>query len=387
MKKNEFEYERKLIERTGLFDEKWYASEYLQGLTINPIDHFISIGWAENNQIAKNQKNLLSLSYSNKLKNRLYDVQEEAFKQNPKLFNEEWYLKYFPQLKQTNINLFEHYLNNELFKEIMPEGEFIIIFKNIVEKARKEFFTHAFSNIFIKKENSEKNKGVIYTCLTGDYDNLLTHYCQNKNWDYICFSDNIEMIKAKKIAHWEIRPLQFNKLDRVKNARWHKTHPHILLPEYDYSLWIDANINVIGKGLFDKISPLIQNNSLLATLKHPERNCVYQEIEECIRIKKDDPNIINTMKNFLEHVNFAKNRGLHETSIIFRQHNVKAVSDVMELWFDMIRNYSRRDQLSFDFVILEQKIHTLHVDTFYNGTQRIDNGELIFCNHLYEYKV
>lgn len=38
-----------------------------------------------------------------------------------------------------------------------------------------------------------KNKKVIYTAITGNYDNLITPKIKNDNWGYICFTDNSEL--------------------------------------------------------------------------------------------------------------------------------------------------------------------------------------------------
>ena len=86
-----------------------------------------------------------------------------------------------------------------------------------------------------------KNK-VVYSCITGGYDDIPVHKYISNEWDYILFTDNDDLIRAGTFAHWTIKPLQFDKLTNVKNARWHKINPHILFPDYDYSLWLDSTI-------------------------------------------------------------------------------------------------------------------------------------------------
>ena len=34
----------------------------------------------------------------------------------------------------------------------------------------------------------------VYTCITGDYDNLIQHTYIDKDYDYICFTDNQKLI-------------------------------------------------------------------------------------------------------------------------------------------------------------------------------------------------
>ena len=78
-------------------------------------------------------------------------------------------------------------------------------------------------------------KKVLYSCITGGYDNIPVHKYVAPDWDYVLFTDNENLIKLGKYEHWNIKPLVFNKLTNVKNSRWHKVNAHILFPEYDYS--------------------------------------------------------------------------------------------------------------------------------------------------------
>ncbi|MCD7978378.1 MAG: DUF616 domain-containing protein, partial [Tannerellaceae bacterium] len=83
------------------------------------------------------------------------------------------------------------------------------------------------------------NKKVIYTCLVGNYDSLSQPGIVCEEFDYICFSNNI---KEQKIGVWQIRPIPFFHGNKTRLSRYVKLNPHIVLPNYIYSLWIDANI-------------------------------------------------------------------------------------------------------------------------------------------------
>ena len=108
-----------------------------------------------------------------------------------------------------------------------------------------------------------KNK-IIYTCITGDYDELLNHTFISSDWDYVCFSDNMG-IKNKKNSQWIIRPLCFDKLDNARNQRWHKIHPHILFPEYEVSLWVDGNVDILNSKIFSDIEMALKKNYLICS--------------------------------------------------------------------------------------------------------------------------
>ena len=109
----------------------------------------------------------------------------------------------------------------------------------------------------LKKELAElkgniqgKNKKAIYTCITNRYDNLFVHTYINNDWDYICFTDDKYLIDAKVYGNWIIKPLYNSNMDNTRINRWHKLHPHVILKEYDYSLWIDSNIDIKTSYIF-----------------------------------------------------------------------------------------------------------------------------------------
>jgi len=190
----------------------------------------------------------------------------------------------------------------------------------------------------------EKDKLVVYTALTGNYDNLVTPSVINPNFDYICFTDNPEL----KSDFWTIKLMEESTLDRVRKARRHKILPHEYLKEYDYSLWIDANFDIIGD-VEEYINRYAKNRKLMV-IKHDKRDDIYDEARECIRLEKDDPEIINKQIERYAKENYPKNNGLIASGIIFRNHSDPEVIKVMEDWFNEVENYSRRDQLSFNYV-------------------------------------
>ena len=56
-----------------------------------------------------------------------------------------------------------------------------------------------------------------------------------------------------------------------------KTHPEILLPEYEATLWIDASILITSPYIYNQITHLFQTGIQFASVKHPYRNCIYDE--------------------------------------------------------------------------------------------------------------
>ena len=66
---------------------------------------------------------------------------------------------------------------------------------------------------------------------------------------------------------------------------------------------------------------------------------------------KDKSEAISKQIGLLRKENYPENHGLFETNIIFRKHKDAMIIKLMKDWWDMICNFSYRDQLSFNYVL------------------------------------
>ncbi len=230
-------------------------------------------------------------------------------------------------------------------------------------------------------------KLVCYTCCTGGYDSLIEHAVVNDEWDYVYFTDNKDLISKKKVGMWTIKPLAYTKSTLVKRSRWHKTHPHKLFPKYEYSLWIDSNISIQSNRVFKFVDKFIMEKVDIAIPEHPDRNCIYKEAGIIKERKIDEDRIVDKEINVLHKAHYPENNGLSETCIIFRQHHNKKIKKAMDEWWKMIYRYSKRDQLSFNFVMWKNNII---VTPFYKPYENHrENGDFKFIygkNHTTDKK-
>ena len=217
------------------------------------------------------------------------------------------------------------------------------------ELSEKYFLNKTIQNKNNGKTNRRKTNKVVYTVLTGDYDNLISQYYYEPDWDYICFTDNREYIKNGH-PFWKIIPLEIEYKDTAKKSRIPKILAHKFLKEYKYSLYIDTNIDILSPKLFRQTDKLIEHKEICAITKHSFRECIYEEMLACMHLKKESlDNILKLYTKYKEE-NFPANFGLTENNVIFREHNDKKVIKLMEDWWYMVENYSKRDQLSLMYV-------------------------------------
>lgn len=187
------------------------------------------------------------------------------------------------------------------------------------------------------------NRKVIYTCIVGGYDDLRQPLVVADDYDYICFTDSIV---EPNVGVWRIRSIPFKSRNKVLLSRYPKIMPHIVLPEYEYSVYMDANIQIVEKSFYDYVTNRIEDSDLISQVPHTYRNCIYQEIYACWY-----HNMISILSNiWLRHryhkIGMPKNYGLFENNIILRKHNDPFVKKVSIEWWQNIKNgLAKRDQL------------------------------------------
>lgn len=196
-----------------------------------------------------------------------------------------------------------------------------------------------------------KNRIVVNTAILGNYDDLCDPIYISSNCDYICFTDNPNL--TSKI--WKIKKIKLYNNDIVRTSRMAKILAHKFVEEYDISIWTDSNIT-LTKDVNVLIDKYLKNENM-ACFKHSIRDCIYQEAQECIILKKDDEDIILKQMELYKTENYPEHNGLIESGILLRRHNVPVIKEAMELWWYFIDNYSKRDQLSFNYVAWKRKLN------------------------------
>lgn len=206
------------------------------------------------------------------------------------------------------------------------------------------------------------NKICVYTCITGNYDNLIEIKNMETNIDYICFTNNENLTSST----WTIKYINED-LDNLTLARKVKILGYKYLKEYDLLVWIDGAINIeqpITKFLRDCCD---LNQYDMIGFKHKYRDCIYDEINECVRVNKESLDNAYKLEKFLEENKYPRNNGLIESTVLVRKNNSE-VNKLMDDWYDMLVKYSRRDQLSFNYCLWKNpiKISFLNMYVFNN---------------------
>ena len=229
------------------------------------------------------------------------------------------------------------------------------------------------------KKEIQHDKFAIYTACIGGYDDILQPIVVDDRFDYILFTNDI---KETNIGVWQVRKVEYTNSDKTRIARYIKTHPHELLSEYATTLWMDSSLQIISQKVYDRYVELVNNNVDVASVKHPKRDCIYEEAFEVASrqypgaLEYEDIALKWCHKLWEEH--YPIHNGLFETSILFRRNNT-IVNKLDDLWWECINNYSKRDQLSFNYVLWKTKPT---VDKFLkNGEHMLKSDKVRYRQH------
>lgn len=188
-------------------------------------------------------------------------------------------------------------------------------------------------------------KKVVYTILLGN-NNLKLNEPEFKNddWSLICFTD-----RDIKSEHWNLVKVKHK--DPLKKSREIKIKCDQFI-DFDICIYTDSQFT-IKCDLDNFVNTNLNHN--FAVMKHTQRKCAYKEALHCINKNKGDKNTIRKQIESYREDGFPKKFGLYACGILIRK-NESTIMDFMKLWYEEIKKYTYRDQISFPYVLWKNPI-------------------------------
>ena len=109
------------------------------------------------------------------------------------------------------------------------------------------------------------------------------------------------------------------------------------------------------------------------------RKGVYDEAAACKRKGKDEPKLIDRQMEFYRKEGLPSNTGILSTGIIIRKHNRPNVEEHCEKWWEQIKRWSHRDQLSLNYVLW--KYNLVNISSFHRDVLRGKGNLFQKCDH------
>jgi glycosyltransferase involved in cell wall biosynthesis len=203
---------------------------------------------------------------------------------------------------------------------------------------------------------------VVFTAITGDYGAPRYHEHLMNDCDYCVFVDNDSVSDGQV---YDLRSIPYFDEDAVRMARFVKTHPHMMVPDYGIAVWIDGNILIRGdiSGLIDDFE---RSGLPVAAVPHPLRTSVYAEAEDCIRKSKDDAGVVEQQMARYRSAGFDGDSLIESNLLMYRLDHPQLAPFLSAWWAEMERG-SRRDQLSLTYAMAQTGV------TWFPLTQRPDS--------------
>ncbi|QIF01595.1 cupin domain-containing protein [Roseimicrobium sp. ORNL1] len=186
---------------------------------------------------------------------------------------------------------------------------------------------------------------VVYTAVFGGYDDPPVVHEPDPALTYLFFTEDEH---APVPVPWERRAVPRAFEDPQRDARRVKLLPHLFVNDYEVSVWVDANCDVLkldAGGVLDLLG-----DADYAVPSHGERACVYEESEAVLELGLDYPALVAGQMARYRSLGLPQYWGLHATMFLVRRHQVQAARQFSDAWWRELQSHSKRDQLSFDFV-------------------------------------
>jgi len=209
----------------------------------------------------------------------------------------------------------------------------------------------------------------IFRCAIGNYDVLLPERVIIKDADYFLFTDN------PKLNVYPYKRIHVNVIDHSPSLtnRDIKLKIPDILQEYDLTIYLDSNIAV-----FSDLSPLIEeflsSGKEMGSFSHPYFKSMDDEIDGCVKAGKANESVIRKEIKFYDSMPDLPRLRLSDNSILFRRKPSKNMLNAMNYWYELVKRYSGRDQISLPFVKAKFNID----DFFFSFSPRSPGNQYFF---------
>jgi hypothetical protein len=196
-------------------------------------------------------------------------------------------------------------------------------------------------------------KVIIYTCNTNGYDRRKIAPNFDSNTQYLYYSDDMSMLDG-----WRIMPVDKTVHENnSKICRYYKINSH-LLPRHEYSIWIDASFQLKNLDVVAYINKNLGKADMACYFHNTdqkERSCIYKEA--AVNIANESNNIEVILDQITKYKNegYPIYNGLYATGILIRRNTAK-IREFNKIWWDEVKKYSHRDQISQMYAIWKSNI-------------------------------
>jgi hypothetical protein len=190
----------------------------------------------------------------------------------------------------------------------------------------------------------------VYSAIFDNYDDIRVPLVVDPELDYLLFVD--EWIVEAPPPWILVRGTTLE--DGPLAARYIKTHPHIVLPDHEISVWIDAAFQ-IRNVQYSRLESLLGKRSI-AAFPHPDRDCAYEEAATVRQLGLASTEAVDRTTRALRSEAYPEHAGLTAAGFLVRRHRDASLVAAMDDWWEMIRTLCVRDQISVNLALTRHGI-------------------------------
>lgn len=198
---------------------------------------------------------------------------------------------------------------------------------------------------------------VVYTAIFGNYESIHEPRIVPDNVDYYIITD----CKTSTDSRWKVLEVSFpSDLNSAQKNRYVKMHPHLLFPNYKYSIYIDGSVQVLSD-----LTPLIHRIGKygFAMHMHSTRDDLYDELIAARYTKRITKDNYQKYTKMFQDYGMPRHYGLLECGIIARRHDSEICSSVMEQWWELYLKGINRDQICLAYILYKNNIAAKNIGT------------------------
>jgi hypothetical protein len=188
----------------------------------------------------------------------------------------------------------------------------------------------------------------VYTALIGAYEPLNEQPTAAKSRiRFICLTDDPDL----RGESWEMRYVSpIFEMDPIRSQREFKIRPHVHLPDFDASLYIDNS--VLLKEPPESLFEAFHNGSGICLPEHSYRHTLLDEFLAVAELGLDDQSrVFEQLNHYMIRCPDILQQKPHWNGLLLRDHRNATVQAMLDLWMAHVHRYSRRDQLSINVAL------------------------------------
>jgi hypothetical protein len=188
-------------------------------------------------------------------------------------------------------------------------------------------------------------KIALYSALFGRYDRPKV-IPPDLGVPAIMITDSEETALLARECGWRtVISVARSELSPMMRHKWFKLHPHLVIPNAEMTLWMDASMTIAVSDYVDRCLTALGDDDW-TMVPHPSRNCIYDEaVVSASYTWKYDPSLIMPQADYYRSIGHPAQWGLFATGANVRR-NTEVVRRVCEQWWWENTTRSHQDQIS-----------------------------------------